>query len=190
MTFDSNGKPVHAFHYPPKNPDYAAPPGEHPPLLVLTHGGPTGATDDVLDAEVQFWTSRGFAVVDVNYSGSTGYGRAYRQRLNGQWGIVDVADASTARAAWPRTGRPIRRGSIIRGGSAGGYTTLAALTFHDTFKAGASYYGISDIEVLAQRHAQVRVALPRFAHRPLSRGARRLPRNGRRSISSTGSRAR
>ena len=103
----------------------------------------------VLDAEIQFWTSRGFAVLDVNYGGSTGYGRAYRERLNGQWGIVDVDDAVGGRdgmVAGRQGGR--RRGSIIRGGSAGGYTTLAALTFHQVFKAGASYYGISDLEVL------------------------------------------
>jgi dienelactone hydrolase len=149
VTFDSDGKPVHAFHYPPKSPDYDALPGEHPPLLVLNHGGPTSATEDVLDEEVQFWTSRGFAVLDVNYSGSTGYGRDYRMRLNGQWGIVDVADAVNGARFMASQGKADPARLIIRGGSAGGYTTLAALTFHDTFKAGASYYGISDIEALA-----------------------------------------
>ena len=124
----------------------------------------------MLDAEVQFWTSRGFAVLDVNYSGSTGYGRAYRERLNGQWGIVDVEDAvDGARGHGRAPARPTSARLIIRGGSAGGYTTLAALTFHDTFKAGASYYGISDIEVAGPRHAQVRVALSRLADRPVSR---------------------
>jgi dienelactone hydrolase len=149
VTFDSGGRTVHAFHYPPKNPDYEAPAGERPPLLVLSHGGPTSATEDVLDEEVQFWTSRGFAVLDVNYSGSTGYGRDYRTRLNGQWGIVDVADSVNGARYMSAQGKADAARLIIRGGSAGGYTTLAALTFHDTFTAGASYYGISDIEALA-----------------------------------------
>jgi dipeptidyl aminopeptidase/acylaminoacyl peptidase len=149
ITFDSDGQPVHAFHYAPKNPDYDAPAGERPPLLVLSHGGPTTATADVLDEEVQFWTSRGFAVLDVNYSGSTGYGRDYRTRLNGKWGIVDVADSVNGAKFMAAQGKADPARLIIRGGSAGGYTTLAALTFHDTFKAGASYYGISDIEALA-----------------------------------------
>ena len=140
---------VHAFYYPPRNPDVTASDGEKPPLLVLTHGGPTGATSDVLDPEVQFWTSRGFAVLDVNYSGSTGYGRTYRDRLNGQWGIVDVEDAVGGAEAMVAQGKADAARLMIRGGSAGGYTTLAALTFHSTFSAGASYYGISDIEVLA-----------------------------------------
>jgi dipeptidyl aminopeptidase/acylaminoacyl peptidase len=140
---------VHAFFYPPHNPNFRAPGGERPPLLVTTHGGPTSATEDVLDAEVQFWTSRGFAVLDVNYSGSTGYGRAYRDRLKGQWGIVDVEDAAAGARAMAEAGKADAARLIIRGGSAGGYTTLAALTFTDVFKAGASYYGISDIEVLA-----------------------------------------
>jgi dipeptidyl aminopeptidase/acylaminoacyl peptidase len=140
---------VHAFYYPPKNPSAAAPEGDKPPLLVLTHGGPTSATTDVFDPEVLFWTSRGFAVLDVNYSGSTGYGRAYRDRLRGQWGIVDVEDAVGAAQAMVAQGKADPKRLLIRGGSAGGYTTLAALTFHNTFSAGASYYGISDIEVLA-----------------------------------------
>jgi dipeptidyl aminopeptidase/acylaminoacyl peptidase len=140
---------VHAFYYPPTNPGVTAPADERPPLLVLTHGGPTGATSDVLDPEVQFWTSRGFAVLDVNYSGSTGYGRPYRDRLKGQWGIVDVEDAVGGAEAMVAQGKADAARLMIRGGSAGGYTTLAALTFHSTFNAGASYYGISDIEVLA-----------------------------------------
>ena len=109
-----------------------------------------GATDPVFDPEVQFWTTRGFAVIDVNYGGSTGYGRAYRKRLNGQWGIVDVRDAVNAAKHLVAAGKADPARLITRGGSAGGYTTLAALTFHDTFKAGASYYGISDLEVLAK----------------------------------------
>jgi dipeptidyl aminopeptidase/acylaminoacyl peptidase len=141
---------VHAFYYAPTNPTVAALAEEKPPMLVLTHGGPTGATADVLDPEVQFWTSRGFAVLDVNYSGSTGYGRPYRDRLKGQWGIVDVEDAVGGAQAMVAQGKADPARLMIRGGSAGGYTTLAALTFHNTFKAGASYYGISDIEVLAR----------------------------------------
>jgi dipeptidyl aminopeptidase/acylaminoacyl peptidase len=150
ITFDSDGQPVHAFYYAPKNPDYAAPAGERPPLLVLSHGGPTAASTDVFDARLQFWTSRGFAVLDVNYSGSTGFGRAYRDRLKGRWGLVDVSDCVNAAAHLVATGQADRDRLMIRGGSAGGYTTLAALTFHDVFKAGASHYGVSDVEVLAQ----------------------------------------
>lgn len=149
VTFDSAGQPTHAFYYAPVNPDAAAPDGERPPLLVLSHGGPTGATAPIYDALVQFWTTRGFAVIDVNYGGSTGYGRDYRRRLNGQWGIVDVRDAVNAAKHLVAAGKADPARLITRGGSAGGYTTLAALTFHDTFKAGASYYGISDLEVLA-----------------------------------------
>jgi dipeptidyl aminopeptidase/acylaminoacyl peptidase len=141
---------VHAFYYQPKNPDVTAPANEKPPLIVLTHGGPTSAAEDVLDPRIQFWTSRGFAILDVNYSGSTGYGRAYRDRLKGQWGVADVEDAVAGAQAMVADGKADANRLIIRGGSAGGYTTLAALTFHQTFKAGSSYYGISDIEVLAR----------------------------------------
>ena len=150
FTAGADQRQVHAFHYPPHNPDFQAPTGARPPLLVLTHGGPTGATEAVLDPEIQFWTSRGFAVLDVNYSGSTGYGRAYRDRLKGQWGVVDVEDVVAGAEAMVAAGKADADRLAIRGGSAGGYTTLAALTFHKTFKAGASYYGISDIEVLAR----------------------------------------
>jgi dipeptidyl aminopeptidase/acylaminoacyl peptidase len=148
VTFEVKDRDVHAFYYPPTNPEVTAPPGDKPPLLVITHGGPTGATSDVLDPKIQFWTSRGFAVLDVDYSGSTGYGRPYRDRLKGQWGIVDVEDAVGGAEAMVAAGKADPERLIIRGGSAGGYTTLAALTFHKTFKAGASYYGISDLEVL------------------------------------------
>jgi len=150
ITFTSEGKQVHAFYYAPKNPEHTAPAGERPPLIVLSHGGPTSAHADVLDSEMQFWTSRGFAVLDVNYSGSTGYGREYRDRLKGHWGITDVADTINGAKHLVAVGKADPNRLIVRGGSAGGYTTLAALTFHDTFKAGASYYGISDIEVLAR----------------------------------------
>ncbi|MGE0866451.1 MAG: prolyl oligopeptidase family serine peptidase [Vicinamibacterales bacterium] len=148
VTYTAADRDVHAFYYPPVNPEVEAPAGERPPLLVLTHGGPTGATLDVLDPKIQFWTSRGFAVLDVNYSGSTGYGRAYRERLNGAWGLADVADVVGGALAMVAAGKADPERLIVRGGSAGGYTTLAALTFHQVFKAGASYYGISDLEVL------------------------------------------
>src|SRR5690606_22319273 len=132
------------------NPDFVAPEGERPPLLVLSHGGPTAASLDVLDPRLQFWTSRGFAVLDVNYGGSTGFGREYRNRLRGRWGIVDVADCVNGAEHLVAEGKADRQRLIIRGGSAGGYTTLAALTFHDVFRAGASHYGVSDVEVLAR----------------------------------------
>jgi dipeptidyl aminopeptidase/acylaminoacyl peptidase len=150
VTYRAGDRDVHAVYYPPTNPDVTAPADDRPPLIVVTHGGPTGATLDALDPKVQFWTSRGFAVLDVNYSGSTGYGRPYRDRLKGQWGIVDVEDAVAGAKAMVAAGKADANRLIIRGGSAGGYTTLAALTFHDTFKCGASYYGISDLEVLQQ----------------------------------------
>jgi dipeptidyl aminopeptidase/acylaminoacyl peptidase len=150
ITFESNGLPVHAFYYPPHNPEFEAPSDERPPLVVISHGGPTAASVDALDARVQFWTSRGFAVLDVNYGGSTGFGRAYRDRLKGQWGIVDVADCVNGAKHLVQQGKADPARLAIRGGSAGGYTTLAALTFYDTFRAGASHYGVSDVEVLAQ----------------------------------------
>jgi dipeptidyl aminopeptidase/acylaminoacyl peptidase len=139
------GLTAHAFFYPPTNPEYDSPTGELPPLIVHTHGGPTGAVGDCLDPSLQFWTSRGFALVDVNYGGSTGYGRSYRQRLNGQWGVVDVDDCDNAARFLAEQGRVDPERLIIVGGSAGGYTTLCALTFRDTFKAGASYFGIGDL---------------------------------------------
>jgi dipeptidyl aminopeptidase/acylaminoacyl peptidase len=116
----------------------------------MSHGGPTQATDTALNLGVQYWTSRGIAVVDVNYGGSTGYGRKYRERLKGQWGLVDVADCINAAKYLVERGRVDPKRIAIRGGSAGGYTTLAALTFEDFFAAGASYYGVSDLEILTQ----------------------------------------
>ena len=140
---------AHGYYYPPRNASYRAPAGETPPLVVMSHGGPTGCTSDTLSPATQFWTSRGFAVLDIDYRGSTGYGRAYRERLYGEWGVVDVEDCVAGALHLAETGRADRERLAIRGGSAGGYTTLAALTFHDAFRAGASYYGICDLEVLA-----------------------------------------
>ncbi|HEX5736139.1 MAG TPA: S9 family peptidase [Blastocatellia bacterium] len=145
-----NNLTAHGFFYAPKNRDYAAPDDERPPLLVMSHGGPTSAATMTLKLSIQYWTSRGIGVLDVNYGGSTGYGRAYRERLNGQWGIVDVADCVNGARFLVERGLADGDRLIIRGGSAGGYTTLAALTFRDEFKAGASYYGISDLEALEQ----------------------------------------
>ncbi len=151
VEFDTtDGRTAHAFYYPPRNPDFEAPEGERPPLLVKSHGGPTAAAAIALDLGIQFWTSRGFGVVDVNYGGSTGYGREYRRRLNGAWGIVDVDDCVNAARHLAARGDADPSRLAIDGASAGGYTTLAALTFHDVFKAGASLYGVSDLEALAK----------------------------------------
>lgn len=145
----TGGLTAYGIFYPPHNQDYAAPEGEKPPLLVLSHGGPTGATSSALKLGVQYWTSRGFAVLDVNYGGSAGYGRAYRERLNGQWGIVDVDDCANGARYLAEQGLVDPARLAIRGGSAGGYTTLCALTFKDVFHAGASHFGVSDLEGLA-----------------------------------------
>ncbi len=149
IVFPTAGGPsAHALYYGPSNPEYDAPPGELPPLLVGSHGGPTSAYSTGLQlGGVQYWTSRGFAVVNVNYGGSTGYGRVYRQRLDGQWGVVDVDDCVNAARYLVEQGLADPERLIIRGGSAGGYTTLCAMTFRDTFAAGASYFGIADLEV-------------------------------------------
>ena len=145
-----DGKTAHAFYYPPRNSDFQAPAGEKPPLLVKSHGGPTGAASTALNLGYQFWTSRGIGVLDVNYGGSTGYGREYRERLNGAWGIVDVDDCSNAALHMVGRGEADGDRLAIDGGSAGGYTTLAALTFKEVFKAGASLYGVSDLGTLAK----------------------------------------
>ena len=144
------GRRAFAFFYPPKNDDQHAPPGARPPLIVKSHGGPTSAAEHVYDTGVQYWTSRGFAVVDVNYGGSTGYGRAYRESLRDRWGIVDVEDCAAAAESLAADGEVDPRQLVIRGGSAGGYTTLAALAFRDTFAAGASHYGVADLAALAR----------------------------------------
>jgi dipeptidyl aminopeptidase/acylaminoacyl peptidase len=141
-----NGLSAHALFYAPVNQDFKASRGEKPPLIVISHGGPTGATDAMFSLGIQYWTSRGFGVVDVNYGGSTGYGRAYRQRLNGQWGVVDVQDCINAARYLVAQKKADGDRVIVRGGSAGGYTTLVALTMHQFFKAGASYFGIADLE--------------------------------------------
>jgi len=146
----SNGQTAHALFYAPKNKDFTAPAGERPPLLVISHGGPTSATSPALRLAVQYWTSRGFAIVDVNYGGSTGYGRPYRERLKGNWGIVDVEDCINAARYLEKRGDVDGKRMAIRGGSAGGYTTLCALVFHKVFAAGASYYGVADLETLAR----------------------------------------
>lgn len=145
-----SGLVAHGFFYPPQNPDYRAPEGEKPPLIVKSHGGPTAAASTALSLSIQFWTSRGFAVLDVNYGGSTGYGRQYRERLNKKWGIVDVDDCVNGAKYLVDRGEVDGRRLIITGGSAGGYTTLCALTFRNAFKAGASHFGVSDAEALAR----------------------------------------
>jgi dipeptidyl aminopeptidase/acylaminoacyl peptidase len=144
------GLTAHGFFYPPRNKDFAAPRLEKPPLLVMSHGGPTGATVPVFDEETQYWTSRGIAVLDVNYGGSTGYGRTYRQRLNGQWGVVDVDDCVNGARYLAERGEVDADRLMITGGSAGGYTTICALTFRDVFKAGASHFGIGDLETFVK----------------------------------------
>ena len=144
------GLTAHALYYAPHNRDVRPPAGERPPLLVFSHGGPTGQTTSRLNLSIQYWTSRGFAVVDVNYGGSSGYGRAYRERLKGNWGIVDVDDCVNAALYLVHQGEVDGDRLAIRGGSAGGYTTLSALAFRDVFKAGASYYGVADAGALAR----------------------------------------
>ncbi len=151
IEFPTEGeRTAHALFYPPTNADFEGLPGERPPLLVKIHGGPTAAASSDLNLALQFWTSRGFAVVDVNYGGSTGYGREYRERLKSRWGVVDVDDCEYAARYLSVRGSVDPDRLAIRGGSAGGYTTLCALTFRDVFKAGASYYGVSDAEALAK----------------------------------------
>jgi dipeptidyl aminopeptidase/acylaminoacyl peptidase len=140
---------AYALYYPPANADYTGQDNERPPLIVESHGGPTGMTQAQLNLDIQYWTSRGFGVVDVNYGGSSGFSRPYRERLNGKWGIVDTADCISAARYLVQQGEVDGQRLAIRGGSAGGYTTLCALVFHDVFAAGASYYGVADCEALA-----------------------------------------
>ncbi|MEM7364608.1 MAG: prolyl oligopeptidase family serine peptidase [Pseudomonadota bacterium] len=151
ITFPTpGGGEAYGYYYPPVNTTHQAPDDELPPLIVLMHGGPTSATSKRFSIAIQFWTSRGFAIVDVNYRGSTGYGRVYRQQLNEQWGVVDIEDAVAATEYLVAEGKADPDRLLIRGGSAGGYTTLAALAFTDVFAAGANYYGVSDLAALAE----------------------------------------
>jgi len=145
-----NGLTAYAISYPPQNADYKAPAGELPPLIVQSHGGPTSATSTAFNLSIQFWTSRGFAVLDVNYGGSSGYGRAYRERLKGQWGVIDVDDCVNGAKYLVERSLVDGKRLAIRGGSAGGYTTLCALTFRDVFNAGASYFGVSDLSLFVK----------------------------------------
>jgi dipeptidyl aminopeptidase/acylaminoacyl peptidase len=146
----ANGQSAHGLLYLPRHPGYRGLPAERPPLLVTCHGGPTAAASTALNLGIQFWTSRGFAVLDVNYRGSTGYGRAYRKLLDGQWGIADVEDCAGGARALAEAGLVDGGRMAIRGSSAGGLTVLGALAFHDTFAAGASYYGVCDLEALSR----------------------------------------
>jgi len=150
VTFPSGDAEAHALYYPPRNPEVTAPGDAAPPLVTLVHGGPTSQTMPLLNAERQFFTTRGFAVADVNYRGSTGYGRAYRDALDGEWGVVDTQDCVAAAEYLASEGKADPDRLAIRGGSAGGYATLCALAFHDTFDAGASYYGVADLRALAE----------------------------------------
>lgn len=142
-----NDRTAYGFFYPPTNKKFAAPESELPPLRVISHGGPTGATHGIFNPGIQYWTSRGFGILDVNYGGSTGYGREYRRRLYGEWGVIDVDDCINGARYLVEQGRVDGDRVVIQGGSAGGYTTLSALTFRDYFKAGASYYGLSELEI-------------------------------------------
>jgi dipeptidyl aminopeptidase/acylaminoacyl peptidase len=146
----AHGRIAHAFYYAPKNPAFHPPPATLPPLIALVHGGPTAQASPAYAPRIQFWTSRGFAVVDVNYGGSSGFGRAYRQELNGNWGVVDVEDVIAAAQYLVTTGRADPARTAISGGSAGGYTVLVALSTSDVFRAGADYYGVSDMTALAR----------------------------------------
>ncbi|MFA4964824.1 MAG: prolyl oligopeptidase family serine peptidase, partial [Thermoleophilia bacterium] len=137
---------AHALYYPPANRDFEAPPGTRPPLVVMSHGGPTSAAGSLLSFGIQYWTSRGIGVVDVDYGGSSGYGRTYRERLKGNWGIVDTVDCINAARYLAGRGDADPRRLAVQGGSAGGYTTLNALTRHRFFAAGASYFGLADLE--------------------------------------------
>jgi dipeptidyl aminopeptidase/acylaminoacyl peptidase len=150
IRFETRDVTGYAFFYPPLSLDHEGPPEEKPPLIVLSHGGPTSMVTNGFSYAIQWWTSRGFAVVDVNYGGSTGYGRPYRQMLDGEWGVVDVADCCAAAAHLVAEGLVDGQRLAIRGGSAGGYTTLAALTGTSLFEAGASHYGVADLMLLAR----------------------------------------
>ncbi|MDE0104381.1 MAG: prolyl oligopeptidase family serine peptidase [Bryobacterales bacterium] len=144
------GREVHGFLYRPRNPDFRAPAGERPPLIIRFHGGPTAAATDALSLTVQFWTTRGFAVLDLNYSGSTGYGRAYRELLRGQWGVAEVEDGVSAARHCISEGYARPDAILVKGASAGGFSVLCCLAFRDTFAGGTSYYGLCDLTQLTQ----------------------------------------
>ncbi|MCS6888492.1 MAG: S9 family peptidase [Chloroflexus sp.] len=146
----ASGRTAYGIFYPPHNPDFIAPEGERPPLLVMIHGGPTSAAYPTLRLSIQYWTSRGIGVLDVNYGGSTGFGRAYRELLDGRWGIVDVEDCVAGAQFLAASGKADPERLLITGGSAGGFTVLAALAFHHTFRAGASHFGVADLAALAR----------------------------------------
>lgn len=146
----AGNEPAYGFYYPPTNAAFRAPAGEQPPLIVTSHGGPSSAARTTLNLKLQYWTSRGFAVLDVNYRGSTGFGRPYRERLNGAWGVADVEDCVSGARHLVIAGKADAERLIVRGGSAGGFTTLCALVFHHDFRAAAVYYGVSDLEMLAR----------------------------------------
>ena len=149
IAVDSDGTTVYAHLYPPTNPEFEGEEGERPPLVTTVHGGPTSESPAQLDLEVAFFTSRGVTVADVNYRGSTGYGRRYREALSGEWGVVDTNDCVTVARYLAEAGRVDPDRLAIRGGSAGGYAVLCALAFHDAFAAGTSYYGVADLRSLA-----------------------------------------
>ena len=152
IEFPTTGnRTAHAFFYPPRNQDFDAPPDEKPPLVVHCHGGPTGSAGPTYPFEYQYWTSRGFAIVDVNYGGSAGYGRAYRQRLNGQWGVVDVDDCINAARYLVEQNLVDPKRVSITGGSAGGFTVLLSLTKRDFYNAGSSQYGIGDLDLFVKQ---------------------------------------
>lgn len=146
----SDSEKAHALFYSPTNPEYEIHKNENPPLIVLAHGGPTGSARRQLQLSIAYWTSRGFGVADVDYRGSTGYGRLYRNRLRNSWGLADVEDCVAVAKHLVAQKKVDKNRLAIKGGSAGGFTVLAALTFHDTFTAGASRYGIADLAILAK----------------------------------------
>ena len=146
----SDSEKAHALFYSPTNPEYEIHENENPPLIVLAHGGPTGSARRQLQLSIAYWTSRGFGVADVDYRGSTGYGRLYRNRLRNSWGLADVEDCVAVAKHLVAQKKVDKNRLAIKGGSAGGFTVLAALTFHDTFTAGASRYGIADLAILAK----------------------------------------
>ena len=150
IEFPSDAGTAHAWFYPPRNPDFTGPPDERPPLIVHSHGGPTAHVTPAYQGDIAYWTSRGIGVVDVNYSGSTGYGRAYRKRLDGRWGELDTADCAAAARHLAEQGEADGARLAISGESAGGYATLCALVFRDEFATGASYYGVGDVAALAR----------------------------------------